>query len=618
MQDVDPNSGVWSDVFLADSQDQDRPIIYLADSGRVILDQEVRRVEIVLTKATGHSVNQDAPSTYDVSHNDELVLKLDPDTIFADGAPPPGYREMNLSQLQGEVDKLVEAGLSPHNPTMEIHQKFSLPVACLVFALLALGLGITSRKDGKLASFAIGIGVIFAYYILMYGARAMAKGALVSAALAMWIPDIVLGLCGIGLLVWRSRSAERRITFGLRFLSSAPAQTEPDDQEAPAPAPASGRHRAAPVVLGTGAGWAPGGLLSLLDRYVGRQYMKIVLLSFVGLLGIFYISTFIDLSDKLFKGETTLAQLGEYFYYATPQFVYYVLPISALVATLITIGVLTKSSELTVMKACGISLYRASLPLLLFALLWSGVLFAMEDSFLADANKRAEALLHVIRGGSPQTFDVLNRKWVVSPEGDIYNYVHFDPLNEELHSVTAYRFDDERWQLSERSFATKASYTDRWEGEGVWHRQFTGAADAGAFEQPGEGALAIEPPSYFATEQPDAERMSYRELGRYIGGLEASGVDVVRLKVALEQKLSFPFVTLILTLIAVPFAVTSGRHGALYGVGIGITLALSYWVVISIFGAVGSAGILSPLLAAWAPNVLFGGSAVYLLLTVPT
>ena len=63
---------------------------------------------------------------------------------------------------------------------------------------------------------------------------------------------------------------------------------------------------------------------------------------------------------------------------------------------------------------------------------------------------------------------------------------------------------------------------------------------------------------------------------------------------------------------------TTGRHGALYGVGIGIVLAISFWVVISIFAAIGSAGLLTPRLAAWAPNVLFGGSAVYMLLAVRT
>jgi lipopolysaccharide export LptBFGC system permease protein LptF len=73
-----------------------------------------------------------------------------------------------------------------------------------------------------------------------------------------------------------------------------------------------------------------------------------------------------------------------------------------------------------------------------------------------------------------------------------------------------------------------------------------------------------------------------------------------------------------MSLIAVPFAVTSGRRGALYGIGAGIVLALAYWIVISAFAAIGSADLMPPVLAAWAPNVLFTAAAAYLLLTVRT
>ena len=73
-----------------------------------------------------------------------------------------------------------------------------------------------------------------------------------------------------------------------------------------------------------------------------------------------------------------------------------------------------------------------------------------------------------------------------------------------------------------------------------------------------------------------------------------------------------------MTLLAVPFAVTTGRRGALYGIGVGIVLAMVYWTANNLFGAVGDAGLLSPVLAAWAPNILFGGGAAYLLLTVRT
>ena len=582
----------------------------------MVLDPDNRTVDIVLTSATGHRVDPEDPATYDENRSGSIRFTLDPDTIFPVGGPQPGLTEMTISQLQAQVGTMREGGASPHNPIMQIHQKFSLPVACLVFAIIGLALGVTSRKDGKLASFVLGIGVIFAYYIIMYGARAMAKGALVSPHLAMWLPNIILGGGGVALLVWRARSTERRVS--LRFALPRRQRAAP----LPADSPKSGMHASVMADASIGAhtdpGWSGGGLPNLLDRYVGKQYLKIVMLAFVGLLGIFYIATFVDLSDKLFKGETSALTILEYFLYATPQYVSYVLPVSALVATLVTVGMLTKSSELTVMKACGISLYRVSLPLFLFSLLWSGVLFAMGESFLADANRRAEAIRHVIRGGSPQTFDLLNRKWIVSPDGSIYHYFHFDPNRVELNGLTIYRFPDDDWRLRARTYATQVVFDDGWHGHDVWVREFGADPDAGTFERFEHHELDIEPPDYFATEQPDAERMSYQELDRYIGDLEASGVDVVSLRVDLERKLSFPFVTLILTLIAVPFAVTSGRHGAMYGIGIGILLAMSYWIVISIFGAIGSAGVLTPMLAAWTPNVLFGGSAVYMLLTVRT
>jgi lipopolysaccharide export LptBFGC system permease protein LptF len=130
--------------------------------------------------------------------------------------------------------------------------------------------------------------------------------------------------------------------------------------------------------------------------------------------------------------------------------------------------------------------------------------------------------------------------------------------------------------------------------------------------------LEIEPPSYFKSDNPDSERMTYDELRDYVTQLQKSGYYSVPYQVQLQRKVAFPFVTLIMTLIAVPFAVTTGRSGALYGIGIGIMLAIVYWTAQSMFGAIGSAGLLSPTLAAWAPNILFSAAACYMLLTVRT
>ena len=112
--------------------------------------------------------------------------------------------------------------------------------------------------------------------------------------------------------------------------------------------------------------------------------------------------------------------------------------------------------------------------------------------------------------------------------------------------------------------------------------------------------------------------MSYEELNRHIVQLRASGFHVVPYMVQLQRKIAFPFVALIMTLLAVPFAVTTGRRGALYGIGVGIVLAIIYWTTQSVFAAIGAGGVISPVLAAWAPNILFGAAAAYMILTVRT
>ena len=609
---VDLQGTSWSGVFLADTRGDDAPRIYVADEGRIVLDLANRQVDIVLTSGAAHDVDPADPSTYNVNHFEEVVLGLDFDEVFPDGGLARGLNEMTIAQLRERAVELEALGLSAHNPIMALHQKFSFPVACLVFAFIGLALGVTTRRDGKLASFALGIGVIFAYYILWFGGQGLARSALVSPHWAVWICNIVLGAFGLALLAWRARFGEHRFLPALPRWRRRPPPPASGSNDGAAVSGDAGPGRG--VSLGGGIGWG----VSLLDRYVAKQYLKLVVLAFVGLLGIFYIVTFLEIYDRLLRGDTTLGMVLEYFWYATPQWVYYVLPISALVATLVTVGLFTKTSELTVMKACGISLYRVSLPLFLFAMLWGGTLFGMSESFLADANRRASELNRVIRGGSPEYVDILQRRWLMGEDGTIYNYGHFDPTAVTLDRVTAYRFVEDEWRLAERVFAGTVVHEAGWQGRDVWAREFGDDRSPGPFETSAQLALRLASPESFATERPDAERMNYRELDRYIAALSASGEDVVPLRVELQRKLSFPFVTLILTLIAVPFAVTMGRHGALSGVGIGIVLALSYWVVISIFAAIGSAGIVTPLLAAWAPNVLFGGSAVYLLLAART
>jgi LPS export ABC transporter permease LptG/LPS export ABC transporter permease LptF len=609
VREVSPSGAGWNNVFMADNRNGAQAV-YLARRGRVLIDRQKRTLEMILENGTRHKPDTDGK--YEVFSFRSLRLSLNPDTVFPRRGPARGDNEMTIAELRARAAEFEGQGISSHNQLMAIHKKFSIPAACLVFGLIGLALGATNRRDGKLASFVIGIGVIFVYYVVLWIGQAMAKGHMVEPWLAVWLPNFVLGALGALMFAWRKRAADQPLRFRL-----------PASWQRPDVAVGDGRRYGRASRLAAALMPMPG----ILDRYVGASYARVLGLSAVGMAGIFYISTFLDLADEVFKGQASWSMLGEYYWYATPQYLYYILPLSVLLATLVTIGLLTKNSELIVMKACGISLYRVALPMLIGGLLAGGILFLLEESVLGPSNRRAEAIRHVMRGGSPQTFDVLNRRWIVGSKGEIYHYDYFDPRQRRLSGVSIYQFDRGMNTFLRRVYAEGATYVgaggqtgrdDVWHLAGGWMREFDSEGEPKTFKAFAESELSIEPAAYFSTQQPDPDYMSYSQLRGYIGRLRDSGFDVIPQQVALERKISFPFVALIMTLIAVPFAVTTGRRGAMYGVGIGIVLAISYWVTFSVFAALGTGGLMTPVLAAWAPNLLFGAGAAYLLLTVRT
>jgi LPS export ABC transporter permease LptG len=329
----------------------------------------------------------------------------------------------------------------------------------------------------------------------------------------------------------------------------------------------------------------------------------------------------------VFKGIASWQMLLEYYGYATPQWLYYALPVAVLLGTLITIAILTKNSELVVMKACGISLYRVALPMFVTAAIVGGLVFAMEETFLGPSNRRAEEIRHVIRGGSPETFDVLHRRWLIGSRGEIYHYQWFDPTSHQISGLSIYEFSDGMEWITRWSYIHLATWTpaddggpfDVWKVESGWTRELDEQGNIVSYTPfTLDTRQRLETANYFGAEQPDARFMGYTALRDYTTVLAASGFDVLQPQVAAARKLAFPFVAIVMTLLAVPFAVTIGRSGAMGGIGVGIALAITYWIVISIFAALGTGGALSPILAAWAPNLLFASAAAYLLLTVRT
>ena len=617
-----PLEGGWRNVFAADMKNAAQPIVYVARRGRMLIDRQAKTIEMVLEDGAQHTTKAADPATYEMVRFDQVIVSLDPQSVFQNTLPR-GYREMTITELQSSIRELQKQSLPFHNPVMEVHKKFSIPFACLVFALVGVGLGVSNRKDGKLASFVLGIAVIFVYYVIMFTSEAMTKGAMIPAWLSMWVPNLILGAAGVALLLSRSRGADQSLRLRLpSWLSRATDSTDASGKDLTREGDSTPRKSGPVVVIRIPQFELP--RPNLIDLYIARTYVRTLMLAVVGLMGLFYISTFIDKSDKLFKGQVTLTTILSFLWWETPQFLYYIIAIAVLLSAIATIGLLTKNSEIIVMRACGISIYRTAVPLLAFALAASAVLFAFEERILAFTNRRADYLNHIIRGGLPETFDVVHRKWLAGRNGEIYHFQLFDPRRSELSALSVFRFEPASNAMVQRVYASRATYLPRlrddeaaWEVKAGWVRDFA-KGNVTKYAPFDTSRVPIEPADYFSTEEPKPDRMTFAQLRRYIDELEASGYTVLEHKVALYQKFAFPLVTLIMTLIAVPFALTTGKRGALYGIGVGIALALVYWTAISVFAAFGSGGLIPPALAAWAPNLLFGATAAYLLLTVRT
>src|SRR5205085_12539288 len=180
------------------------------------------------------------------------------------------------------------------------------------------------------------------------------------------------------------------------------------------------------------------------------------------------------------------------------------------------------------------------------------------------------------------------------------------PPSPARDNLPIYRPAKDAWQLASQFFARHVPWSDgQWQAVSGWEQDFTGPT--ARWRAVPQRSLTLEAPDYFETEQPLAEMMTVPQLKDFIDELSASGFNITPLSVELQKKIAFPFVTLVMTLLAVPFGMTTGKRGTLYGIGIGIVIALSYWFAVGAFAAVGKAGLLSPVLAGWAPNVLAAG-----------
>lgn len=356
----------------------------------------------------------------------------------------------------------------------------------------------------------------------------------------------------------------------------------------------------------------------ILYRYVTREYLKVFLLCLSSLIFIYLVVLFFQKIDTFIKYQAPFPLIFEYLLYKIPEVVFqWTLPYAVLLSTLLTLGTLSRHSEITAMKAGGISLYWITVPLFIIALLISFISFVGNEYLVPTTNQKTRHLLSAKVRKEQQTGSFKHYKIWYHGKLGIFNIQLLDAKEKKLKGVTLYQFDDQ-FRCIRRIDAREAWWVDgKWKLHHGTIREFT------------EG-IAIQTTPFTQKEfhfQEDweafqkidrrAEEMSYTELRNYIQRIQSSGYDTTRYLTDLYSKLSYPFLNLIMVLIGIPFALKTGRSGGVaLSIGISVVIGFLYGVIFYVFVSFGKSGVLPPLLSAWTPTVLFGLAGIFTLMNI--
>lgn len=619
IQDITQDRG-WNNIFIYFSQPPEEPRAIYAKSGQMLFFEKEKRAILELFDGTVHSYPREEPEVYRMTSFRQFQEDLNVESFFSIVSEKKRVREKTIQELwrdvktiQDDFEELPDTGKTPvvllerardiRSHWVEIHKKFALPFACFIFAFLGISLGASTRKGGRTSGFTISIVIIIIYYVLITAGEQMAKDGSISPFVGMWGPNIILLLLGLYFFVKSLKESPLFVSLARLWSWRKWEKT----------AGVKKRLRNAIPRLSLR-------FPNILDRYVLRKYLGIFALVFFSLLSISIIVTFFERIDNVYEHEKPLTLFIEYIWFRIPEFVHFLLPMAVLTSTLLCLGLLTKSNEVTAMKACGISVYRIVLPVLLLSGVISFVSFYLQENIQPFTNIKADDTWNKINDLPPRAYSSLDRRWVMAKDRNrIYHFQYFDPIVSAFSRFAIYDIDPESWSIHGRMYAKMAYLVENTLSMNQgWRREFAGNRST-LFEEKDHFELAVEEDqSYFLRAWKVPDQMTFHELQTYISQIQEQGFETVRFQVDLRSKISFPLASLVMALIGIPFAFTMGKRGALVGIGLSIIIAMVYWGAIGIFKSLGYIGSLSPFLAAWGPALIFGGLGLYFVFTVRT
>ena len=629
VQDVRAGAGAanWRQVFMADVRDPANPVITTAASATVVNDNSQELIMRLRDGLRDETV-ADEPGQSNISTftTTDMPLALGPQSDVHLGRMDTALYAMPLGVLFERIHELSgKPGAKRY--LIELHNRFALPLACVVLMLLGVPLGVNSRRGGKSAGFVFTILLVFVYYFLSSTGIQLGHQSHLPAFVAVWAANFIFAVAGIFLL-WQMATGGWILSALAAWASRLPQFKVPAKSNGFHLTELLGRlqprsHRAGPRSVFPRIVFP-----RILDEYILREFTGMFALVLAGFVLLMIVFTFFDLVGDILRNHIALSVVGAYLLNLTPSMLYNIAPLAVLIAALVTFGVMNRNSEIVAIKATGISLYRLIIPIVTMAGVLAVVLFLFDQYYLPQANRKQEALRNQIKGRPTQTYLHPEQKWMFGQKplpgepGRIFYYEFFDPDRNEFANLSVFEFDPGTFQLTRRIFAKRVVWSRDsagWVFENGWVRDVEGAnvRDYRTFLETSFPEIRATP-DYFKKEDLQSQEMNFGQLDHYIHDLQQSGFDTKRLSVALWHKLSYPLIAVVMAVLAIPFALSMGRRGSITGVAVAIAVALAYMVIDNLFGAMGYVNYLPAYMAAWSADVLFGLAGGYLLLKTPT
>ena len=359
--------------------------------------------------------------------------------------------------------------------------------------------------------------------------------------------------------------------------------------------------------------------MSLITRYILWQFFAAIGVSLLAFLGIFYIVDLIEQLDKFLDRDVSAYHIALYYLYSFPYIVVLTIPVSMLLASLFTFGQLSKYGELTAMKASGLSLYRLQYPILVSSIVVSAAIFTAGEWIVPDANmKRDDIKSDHVERLSRESSSIRNNIFFRGEDGRQYFLRVYNGHRREATGVFVSEFRE--GAIVKTIVAEELAWSDDgWvlrEGrERVFYPK--GALRSSTPFDSLDVSTWAERPEHFERAQKRPESMNYDELKQYIYNVQRGGGDVQGYLVDLNLKIAFPCANIVIVLFGGALASHVRRSGIALGFAMSIGICFLYWGMLRITQALGHAGTLTPLTAAWGPNLIFGLIGLLLLIRAP-